>query len=565
MVRRAGRAGLHPRARGTRRSTCVADRDPRHDPGPPRGVPDRAGHHQRDLLRRAEVHPVPRQQQHRQRGTGLPRAVDDDAEEDDRRRRDDVLLHRRHRQRPHRAVRRQRRQRAAGVHEVPVPGAQARRQGRGGQPVARARARPLLGAEQRRERDVRHADDRRVLRGAHRRRPRVPERCAQGAARPRATIDRDFVREHTDGLRRRSSPSSSASRSPTSSGSRARRAPTWSGSPAMYASADARCSSGRWASPSTSGAPTTSPRSSTSAWRGATSAGPAPASCRSAATPACRAAPRWAPTPPRFPAGSTVNAANRRRAGRAVRLPGRRPPRPHRRGDGRGGRARRARRPLLVRRQLPRGAARSRRRSRRRWRGCRCASTRTSSCRARCSSIRARWSCCCPAATRYEQRDGGTETTTERRIAFSPEIDGPRPGEVRSEWEIFVELARRVDPDRAGLMSFASGQAIRDEIARVVPDVRGRRGAAHDRRRGPVGRDAAVRGRRVPDRRRPGPVPGRRAVGARRAARELRAEHPPRQAVQHDGARGARPAHRRDARRAVHGARRHRPARAARR
>ena len=27
-----------------------------------------------------------------------------------------------------------------------------------------------------------------------------------------------------------------------------------------------------------------------------------------------------------------------------------------------------------------------------------------------------------PAATRYEQRDGGTETTTERRIAFSPEI-----------------------------------------------------------------------------------------------------------------------------------------------
>ena len=46
-----------------------------------------------------------------------------------------------------------------------------------------------------------------------------------------------------------------------------------------------------------------------------------------------------------------------------------------------------------------------------------------------------------PAATRYEQRDGGTETTTERRIAFSPEIPGPRPGEVRSEWEIFVDLA----------------------------------------------------------------------------------------------------------------------------
>jgi molybdopterin-dependent oxidoreductase alpha subunit len=74
-----------------------------------------------------------------------------------------------------------------------------------------------------------------------------------------------------------------------------------------------------------------------------------------------------------------------------------------------------------------------------------------------------------PAATRYEQRDGGTETTTERRIAFSPEIPGPRPGEVRSEWEIFVDLARRVSPERASLCSFSTGQQIRDEIARVVP------------------------------------------------------------------------------------------------
>jgi molybdopterin-dependent oxidoreductase alpha subunit len=74
-----------------------------------------------------------------------------------------------------------------------------------------------------------------------------------------------------------------------------------------------------------------------------------------------------------------------------------------------------------------------------------------------------------PAATRYEQRDGGTETTTERRIAFSPEIPGPRPGEVRSEWEIFVDLARRVAPERADQCSFTSGQEIRDEIARVVP------------------------------------------------------------------------------------------------
>jgi len=74
-----------------------------------------------------------------------------------------------------------------------------------------------------------------------------------------------------------------------------------------------------------------------------------------------------------------------------------------------------------------------------------------------------------PAATRYEQRDGGTETTTERRIVFSPPIEGPQVGEARTEWEILLDLARRVDPDRADLVDFPDGQAIREEIARVVP------------------------------------------------------------------------------------------------
>jgi molybdopterin-dependent oxidoreductase alpha subunit len=74
-----------------------------------------------------------------------------------------------------------------------------------------------------------------------------------------------------------------------------------------------------------------------------------------------------------------------------------------------------------------------------------------------------------PAATRYEQRDGGTETTTERRIAFSPQIKGPKVGEARTEWEIFIDLARRVDPERAHLVDQESGQTIREEIARVVP------------------------------------------------------------------------------------------------
>jgi molybdopterin-dependent oxidoreductase alpha subunit len=77
-----------------------------------------------------------------------------------------------------------------------------------------------------------------------------------------------------------------------------------------------------------------------------------------------------------------------------------------------------------------------------------------------------------PAATRYEQPGGGTETTTERRIVFSPEIPGRRIGEARSEWEVLVDLARRVrrrhgDAD-AGI-GWPDAGAMRAEIARVVP------------------------------------------------------------------------------------------------
>lgn len=78
-----------------------------------------------------------------------------------------------------------------------------------------------------------------------------------------------------------------------------------------------------------------------------------------------------------------------------------------------------------------------------------------------------------PAMTRYESPGGGTETTTERRIIFSPEVPGPRPGQVRPEWEIMRELARRVDPDRADALGLDDAQAIRDEIARVVPSYAG--------------------------------------------------------------------------------------------
>jgi molybdopterin-dependent oxidoreductase alpha subunit len=74
-----------------------------------------------------------------------------------------------------------------------------------------------------------------------------------------------------------------------------------------------------------------------------------------------------------------------------------------------------------------------------------------------------------PAMTRYEQPGGGTETTTERRVAFSPEIAGRRIGEARAEWRIYLDLARAVDPERAVMLGCEDAQAIRDEIARVVP------------------------------------------------------------------------------------------------
>jgi predicted molibdopterin-dependent oxidoreductase YjgC len=44
---------------------------------------------------------------------------------------------------------------------------------------------------------------------------------------------------------------------------------------------------------------------------------------------------------------------------------------------------------------------------------------------------------------------------------------------VRSEWEIYVDLARRVAPERAEQCSFRTGQEIRDEIASVVPTYSG--------------------------------------------------------------------------------------------
>jgi molybdopterin-dependent oxidoreductase alpha subunit len=73
-----------------------------------------------------------------------------------------------------------------------------------------------------------------------------------------------------------------------------------------------------------------------------------------------------------------------------------------------------------------------------------------------------------PAKTRYEQDDGGIETTTERRIAFSPEI--PRQvGEARAEWKILRDIAAAAWPERSHLLGGEDGWKLREEIARIVP------------------------------------------------------------------------------------------------
>jgi molybdopterin-dependent oxidoreductase alpha subunit len=78
-----------------------------------------------------------------------------------------------------------------------------------------------------------------------------------------------------------------------------------------------------------------------------------------------------------------------------------------------------------------------------------------------------------PATTRYEIPGGVTETNTERRVIFSPEIPGPRVAAARPEWEVFLDLARRVCPEKAEQLQFADTAAMREEIARVVPKYAG--------------------------------------------------------------------------------------------
>jgi molybdopterin-dependent oxidoreductase alpha subunit len=72
-----------------------------------------------------------------------------------------------------------------------------------------------------------------------------------------------------------------------------------------------------------------------------------------------------------------------------------------------------------------------------------------------------------PAQTRYES--GGTSTSTERRIRYSPKIQGHSIPEAKPEWEIPCLIAKRLLPQYAGQFDYKSDADVRQEMARAMP------------------------------------------------------------------------------------------------
>ena len=74
-----------------------------------------------------------------------------------------------------------------------------------------------------------------------------------------------------------------------------------------------------------------------------------------------------------------------------------------------------------------------------------------------------------PAETRYETAGGGTATSTERRIRFTPEVPGPRIAGARPEWKIPVEIALAARPALARSFPWRGTADIRTEMAKAMP------------------------------------------------------------------------------------------------
>jgi len=78
-----------------------------------------------------------------------------------------------------------------------------------------------------------------------------------------------------------------------------------------------------------------------------------------------------------------------------------------------------------------------------------------------------------PARTRYEHRGGVTETTTERRVVYSPHVPGHEIPLAREEWWIPLEIVRAARPEYDKVLRVEDAAQLRQDIARDVPAYQG--------------------------------------------------------------------------------------------
>ena len=141
-----------------------------------------------------------------------------------------------------------------------------------------------------------------------------------------------------------------------------------------------------------------------------------------------------------------------------------------------------------------------------------------------------------PAMTRYEQPGGGTSTSTERMVYFSPEIAARASGKPARNGDIYVRSGRAGQArKRAKRSASRARHAIREEIALAAPNYDGIQHLSGSGRRLSMGRRLAVRRGRVPDAGRPRAAASDRTAGAAQAGRAFLRDDSPRQAVQFHG------------------------------
>jgi len=78
-----------------------------------------------------------------------------------------------------------------------------------------------------------------------------------------------------------------------------------------------------------------------------------------------------------------------------------------------------------------------------------------------------------PARTRYEHRGGITETSTERRVIYSPHVPGHDVGDAREEWQIPIDLVCAALPEARKDLEYADAAAVRVDIAATIEGYRG--------------------------------------------------------------------------------------------